>query len=53
MILFLILIVFNDQADTKPAGVVLVLLSVGWNPNSSGGMPNSINLLSYTRTASF
>jgi len=43
---------FVNQAETNPAGVVFVLLSVGWNPSSSGGIPNSINLLSYTRTAS-
>jgi len=36
----------NSHDETSPAGIVDVLVSKGWNPNSSGGIPNSTNLAS-------
>ena len=41
-----------DQEDTSPAGIVDVTEFKVWNPSSSGGIPNSSNLASYTLIAS-
>jgi len=35
--------IFNFHDETNPAGIVEVIVSIGWNPNSSGGIPNSTN----------
>jgi hypothetical protein len=43
---------YFNQDDTSPAGIVDVFVSKIWNPNSSGGIPNSTNLASYTLIAS-
>lgn len=32
-----------DQLETSPAGIVLVMVWRGWNPNSSAGIPNCTN----------
>lgn len=49
MILFSI---FDHQLETRPAGIELVIVGSGWNPSSSDGIPNWINLASYTLIAS-
>ena len=34
------------QEETSPAGMVDVIVSKSWKPNSSAGIPNSTNLAS-------
>jgi len=38
--------------ETRPAGIVEVFDSNGWNPSSSAGTPKSVSLASYTLIAS-
>ena len=36
----------NDHDETSPAGIIEVIVSKVQKPNSSGGIPNSVNFAS-------